>query len=116
MAGGARADHGAAELSDPAGKYVVTGDREMQAVLTVHPKSDDGVQRWELSDNATLYDVTHCDAARRLFAGRGREFVFPREGAAIVLPGGPGATMPPVEGCNKQDYEVLIVIGMGTDK
>ena len=24
----------------------------------------------------------------------------------------PGAAMPPVEGCNKQDYAVLIVIGM----
>jgi hypothetical protein len=50
----------------PPGRYVVTGGREMTAVLTIHPKGDDGVQRWELSDGATLYDVTHlrCRAAR----------------------------------------------------
>jgi hypothetical protein len=29
-----------------------------------------------------------------------------------AFPVAPGAAMPPVAGCNKQDYEVLIVIGM----
>jgi hypothetical protein len=28
----------------------------------------------------------------------------------------PGATMPPVDGCNKQDYQVLVVLGMATEK
>ena len=48
------------------GQYMVTGDREVMAVLTVHPKDGKGKQRWELSDGATLYDVTHlrCRSAR----------------------------------------------------
>ncbi len=50
----------------PAGKYLVTGDRDVTTVLTVHPKDKDGNQRWELADGATLYDVTHlgCRSAR----------------------------------------------------
>ena len=68
-----------------AGKYVVTGGREVTAVLTIHPKGDDGVQRWELNDNATLYDVTHlrCRAAR--YSPARRELLFSREGAANSL-------------------------------
>ena len=43
------------------GQYLVTGGREVETVLTVHPD-----QRWELADGAKLYDVTHlpCRAAR----------------------------------------------------
>ena len=50
----------------PAGKYLVTGDRDVTTVLTVHPKDKNGNQRWELADGATLYDVTHlgCRSAR----------------------------------------------------
>src|ERR1043165_5189319 len=50
----------------PPGKYLVTGDREVTTVLTVHPKDKDGNQRWELGDGAKLYDVTHlaCRSAR----------------------------------------------------
>ena len=38
----------------------------MTTVLTIQPKDKDGNQRWELSDRATLYDVTHlgCRSAR----------------------------------------------------
>ena len=101
----------------PPGKYVVTGGREVTAVLTIHPKGDDGVQRWELSDNATLYDVTHlrCRAARYSPAA-GENSCSPEKAQQAAFPVAPGAAMPPVEGCNKQDYEVLIVIGMGADK
>ena len=97
------------------GKYVVTGDRQVQAVLTVHPRGDDGVQRWELSDNATLHDVTHlrCRAARYSPAA-GANSCSPAK-AHQNFPVAPGAPMPPVEGCNKQDYEVLIVIGMAVE-
>src|SRR4029077_9774799 len=85
------------------GKYVVTGDRQVQAVLTVHPMSEDG-QRWELSDNATLYDVTHlrCRAARYSPAA-GANSCSPETAQQSAFPVAPGATMPPVEGCNKQD-------------
>ena len=100
----------------PPGRYVVTGDREVQAVLTIHPKGDDGAQRWELSDNATLHDVTHlrCRAARYSPAA-GDNSCSPEKAQQTAFPVAPGATMPPVEGCNKQDYEVLIVIGMATN-
>ena len=37
------------------------------------------------------------------------------QGAQTAFPVTPGAAMPPVEGCKKQDYEVLIVIGMVKD-
>jgi hypothetical protein len=99
------------------GRYVVTGGREVTAVLTIHPKGVDGVQRWELSDNATLYDVTHlrCRAARYSPAA-GENSCSPEKAQQTAFPVTPGATMPPVEGCNKQDYEVLIVIGMAADK
>ena len=42
-------------------RYVVTGDREVTSVLTVH---DDG--RWELS-KGTLYDVTHLPCRSGLY-------------------------------------------------
>ena len=50
----------------PAGRYMVTGDRTIQSVLTIFPKDANGSQAWELADGATLYDVTHlrCRAAR----------------------------------------------------
>jgi hypothetical protein len=104
------------EFPIPPGKYVVTGGREMTAVLTVHAKGDDGVQHWELDHGATLYDVTHlrCRSARYTPAAGG-DSCSPAKAQMSVFPVAPGAAMPPVEGCNKQDYEVLIVIGMVED-
>jgi hypothetical protein len=100
----------------PPGKYVVTGGREMTAILTIHPKDTDGVQHWELDKGATLYDVTHlrCRSARYTPAA-GANSCSPGKAQMSAFPVSPGAAMPPVEGCNKQDYEVLIVIGMGED-
>jgi hypothetical protein len=100
----------------PAGKYVVTGGREMTAVLTVHAKGGDGVQHWELDQGATLYDVTHlrCRSARYTPVAGGKS-CSPAKAQTSAFPVAPGAAMPPVEGCNKQDYEVLIVIGMVED-
>jgi hypothetical protein len=100
----------------PAGRYVVTGGRETTAVLTVHAKDNDGVQHWELDKGATLYDVTHlrCRSARYTPAA-GEGSCSPAKAQMSAFPVAPGASMPPVEGCNKQDYEVLIVIGMVED-
>jgi hypothetical protein len=100
----------------PPGKYVVTGGREMTAILTIHPKGSDGVQHWELDKGATLYDVTHlrCRSARYTPA-TGANSCSPAKAQMSAFPVSPGAAMPPVEGCNKQDYEVLIVIGMGVE-
>ncbi len=104
------------EFPLPSGKYVVTGGREMTAVLTVHPQGDDGVQHWELDGGATLYDVTHlrCRSARYTPAA-GDDACSPAKAPMNAFPVEPGAAMPPVAGCRKQDYDVLIVIGMAVD-
>ena len=101
----------------PPGQYVVTGGREVTAVLTVHPKGNDGLVRWELGDGANLHDVTHlrCRAARYT-PGAGDNSCTPAKAQMSEFPVAPGGPMPPVEGCNKQDFEVLIVIGVPTDK
>jgi hypothetical protein len=95
------------------GRYLVTGARGTSAVLTVHPAGQDGNRRWELEGGATLHDVTHlgCRSARYLpSAGTGS--CTPERARQAAFPVSPGAEMPPVEGCAKQDYAVLIVIGV----
>jgi hypothetical protein len=97
----------------PAGKYLVTGDRDVTAVLTIHPKDKDGNQRWELADGATIYDVTHlgCRAARYKPA-TANNACSPANVRPTVYPVTPDAAMPAVNGCRKQDYAVLIIIGL----
>ena len=98
----------------PPGKYLVTGDREVTAVLTIHPADADGDNRWELGDDATLYDVTHlpCRAARYTSeTGEGS----PANVKKTAFPVAPGGTMPPVAGCEKQDYAVIVVIGVALE-
>jgi hypothetical protein len=98
------------------GKYLVTGDRETIAALTIHPPDKNGDQRWELSEKATLYDVTHlaCRSARYTPAG-GQKACTPASAPRDAFRVPPGHAMPPVDGCNKQDYAVLIVIGVAVD-
>ena len=98
------------------GKYLVTGDREATAALTIYPPDKNGDQRWELSDKATLYDVTHlaCRSARYTPAG-GQKACTPTNAPRDAFRVPPGHAMPPVDGCNKQDYAVLIVIGVAPD-
>src|SRR4026209_1176471 len=50
----------------PPGKYLVTGARDVTAVLTIHPANRNGDRRRELGNGTTLYDVTHlaCRSAR----------------------------------------------------
>jgi hypothetical protein len=101
----------------PPGKYVVTGDREVTTVLTVHPKDKDGTARWELANGATIYDVTHlaCRSARYTPAASDRADCSPDKVARSEFPVAPGATMPSIEGCRKQDYAVLFLIGVAED-
>ena len=100
----------------PPGKYVVTGARKVTAVLTIHPPDSHGDGRWELDQGATLYDVTHlaCRSARYTPATAGSS-CSPAKAKQTAFPVAPGGAMPPVEGCAKQDYAVLIVIGMGVE-
>jgi hypothetical protein len=97
----------------PPGKYLVTGDRRVTTVLTILPKDKDGNQRWELADGATLYDVTHlgCRSARYTPATANNS-CSPANVRTTGFPVNPGAAMPVVDGCRKQDYAVLIVVGM----
>lgn len=92
----------------PARRYVVTGDREVTSVLTVHP---DG--RWEL-DKGTLFDVTHlpCRSARYQPTSDTSPICTPKQADRSLFPVKPGATMPNVPGCAKQDYAVLFVLGV----
>ncbi len=100
----------------PPGKYLVTGARKVTAVLTIHPPDSRGDRRWELDQDATLYDVTHlaCRSARYIPATVGTS-CSPAIAKQTAFPVAPGGTMPPVEGCTKQDYAVLIVVGVGVE-
>jgi hypothetical protein len=101
------------EFPIPASQYVVTGDREVTTLLTVHPLGKDGNQRWELDGGASLYDVTHlrCRSARYTPAST-TEACTPANARQSAFPVAPGAAMPPVDHCHKQDYQVLIVVGV----
>ena len=90
-------------------RYVVTGDREITSVLTVH---DDG--RWELS-KGNLYDVTHLPCRSGLYtppAGKPASACTPTSEAQKVFPVKPGAKMPPIGGCAVEDWAVLFVVGV----
>ena len=106
------------EFSLPAGRYIVTGDRETMAMLTIHPMNEKGVQRWELGNGATLYDVTHlpCRTARYTpLAGNDTTECSPASAKTGDFPVTPGGPMPPVEGCHKLDYAVLFIVAEAVD-
>ena len=95
------------------GKYLVSGDRQVTTVLTIQPKDKDGKQHWELSGGATLFDVTHlgCRSARYTPASANSS-CSPANAQSKNFPVNPGAAMPAVNGCHKQDYAVLIIVGL----
>jgi len=100
----------------PPGKYLVTGNRRVTTVLTIHPKDKNGTQRWELADDATLYDVTHLECRSARYAPvRSNSSCSPESVRKTAFPVSPGAAMPSVEGCTKQEYAVLIVIGVAVE-
>ena len=94
------------------GRYLVTGDREVTTVLTVHPRDKDGHQRWELADGATLYDVTHLACRSARYTPISQNSCSPAKAPRSAFRVPPGQEMPPVEGCKKQDYAVLIVMAV----
>lgn len=102
-----------------AGRYLVTGGRWKTAVLTVHEPDAAGAAHWEISDGATLHDVTHLGCRSAVYsakAGAGPESCTPAQAPKHAFRVDPGAAMPPVPGCDKQDYHVLIVIGLEAKK
>lgn len=103
----------APEFPMPPGKYLVTGNRQTQSVLTVHPKDASGAQRWELADGASIYDVTHLRCRSARFTPKtGASLCTPAKTPRNAFPLTPEIEMPMVEGCNKQDYAVLFIIGV----
>ena len=101
------------EFGLPPGRYLVTGNQSKQAVLTIHPKDANGSERWELSDGVTLHQVTHlrCRSARYRPEAEGQS-CSPTAARRDDFPVQPGAAMPPVPGCSKQDYAVIFIIGV----
>ena len=97
----------------PAGKYLVTGNRDVESVLTVFPKEADGSQRWELANGATVFDVTHlrCRSGRYTPVADNKT-CSPAAVKQTDFPVTPGAQMPSVENCSKQDYTVLFIVGV----
>ena len=90
----------------PAGKYVVTGDRDITTVLTIGADGDS----WAL-DEGTLYDVTHlpCRSARYTPTVPGSSPANAKQGEFPVRP---GAAMPDVPGCARRDYAVIFVVAV----
>jgi hypothetical protein len=104
------------EFPLPSGRYMVTGGRAVTAVLTVDAMAKDGTQRWAL-DDATVYDVTHLRCRSALYTpGAGAGSCSPAKAQTAAFPVRPGAPMPPVEGCDKQDYSVFIVVAVAPVK
>ena len=97
----------------PPGNYLVTGDREVTTTLTVHEADENGVQRWELHEDAELFDVTHmpCRSARYTPIGAAGTCT-PENVDRSLFKVAPGTEMPQVPLCEKQDYAVLIVVGI----
>ncbi len=104
------------EFPVPVGRYIVTGDREVMSMLTIHPANESGDQRWELDSGAQLYDVTHLPCRSARYTPKSNDnFCSPARAQTSEFPVTPGALMPPVEGCNKQDYAVLFVVAVEMD-
>jgi len=96
------------------GRYLVTGGRSVTTVLTIglkDPKT--GARSWKLDDEAELYDITHlpCRSARYT-PKKGDISGSPATAKTSDFPVTPGAEMPEVYGCDKQDYAVLFIIGV----
>ncbi len=97
----------------PPGQYLVTGFRETTSVLTVHPADAQGDRRWALADKATLYDVTHLGCRSAVYTpAAGTGSCSPASVNREDFPIDAGWEMPAVSGCSKQDYSVLIVVGV----
>jgi hypothetical protein len=95
----------APEFPLTAGRYLVTGGRMTTTGLTV-----DAEGNWML-DEGSLYDVTHLPCRSARYTPIAGEKGSPLTANPSNFPVTPGAEMPGVNGCNKQDYAVLFVVG-----
>jgi hypothetical protein len=93
------------------GQYVVTGNRAAVSILTVYAPDAEGHMAWELDKNATIHEVTHLGCRSARYTPTDGQSCTPANANTQSFPVSPGAEMPPVLGCNKQDYAVLLVVG-----
>ena len=102
----------APEFPMPAGKYYVTNGEEHISLLTVEPPDTTGTQAWSLSDNKTIANVTHGPCrSTRYTPENGLGTCSPVNANQNVFPLKPGEDPPPVQGCKRKKYAVLIVFG-----
>ncbi len=99
------------------GEYLVTGGRRVLSALIVYPADHNGNQRWELEHGASVHDVTHLGCRSAIYTPSSTEKMCtpenaPRDAFRVAA----GEPMPPVAGCHKQDYAVLIVVGLPIDE
>ena len=84
----------------------------MVAMLTIHKEDAQGVRRWELDSDATLYDVTHLPCRSARYTPVAGASCSPANASLADFPVTPGGPMPAVEGCHKQDYAVLFIVAI----
>ena len=93
------------------GQYIVTGGREVTSVLTIGQPDATGAQSWALADGATLDQVTHLACRSAVYTAAKGATCTPASVNPSNFPVTPGAAMPAVSACTKQDYSVLFVTG-----
>lgn len=100
----------APEFPIPPGQYYVTNGEDQAALLRIEKPDHNGSQAWSLSQGTTIAQVTHgpCRSARYTpIAGTGTCTPANADLEAFPLP--IGQLPPQVEGCERQNYSVLIV-------
>lgn len=93
------------------GQYIVTGGREITTILTIGEPDVTGAQTWDLADGATLDEVTHLACRSAVYTAAKGAACSPASVNPSNFPVTPGAVMPAVSDCTKQDYNVLFVTG-----
>ena len=102
----------APEFPMPSGKYYVTNGEEYVSLLTVDPPDSKGKQTWSLSDGKTIANVTHGPCrSTRYTPENGLGTCSPVNASLEAFPLKPGEDPPPVKGCKRKKYAVLIVFG-----
>lgn len=103
----------APEFPMPAGNYYVTNGEDHISLLTVEKPDANGEQAWSLSDEKTIGNVTHgpCRSARYTPEGNSAT-CSPANANRDAFPLKLGEIPPPVDGCNRKQYAVLIVFGL----
>jgi len=102
----------APEFPMPAGEYYVTNGEEHISLLTIDPPDNYGKQTWSLSDNKTIANVTHGPCrSTRYTPENGLGTCSPVNANQNVFPLKPSEDPPPVQGCKRKKYAVLIVFG-----